>query len=148
MKQYSLSLIQNYSLPPHLFLSIIFLWSVGHSSRWQVCVLFCFVLFAIQKLVSLIRSQWFILAFLSVALVDWPEQTCVRFMSENVLPMFSSRSLKVSYLKSFSHFEFILCVVWACVLVPLIFMPLTRIPSNSCWKDFFLFYVLASFVKE
>ena len=34
----------------------------------------------------------------------------MRLMSENVLPMLSSRSLIVSYLifKSFSHFEFIL----------------------------------------
>ena len=36
-------------------------------------------------------------------------KTSVRMMSENALPMFSSRSLMVSYLtfKSLSHFEFI-----------------------------------------
>ena len=67
------------------------------------------VSFALQKLVSLIRSYWFIFAFISVALEDWPEKTFVRLMSENVLPMFSSRSLIVAYLifKSLSHFEFI-----------------------------------------
>uniref|UniRef100_A0A8D1TSG3 Uncharacterized protein n=1 Tax=Sus scrofa TaxID=9823 RepID=A0A8D1TSG3_PIG len=64
---------------------------------------------AVQKLVSLIRSHWFIFAFISVALGDWPEKTFVRLMSENVLPVFSSRSLMVSCLtfKPLSHFEFI-----------------------------------------
>uniref|UniRef100_A0A8D1L5E0 Secreted protein n=1 Tax=Sus scrofa TaxID=9823 RepID=A0A8D1L5E0_PIG len=63
----------------------------------------------VQKLVSLIRSHWFIFAFISVALGDRPEKTFVRLISENVLPMFSSRSLMVSCLtfKSLSHFEFI-----------------------------------------
>ena len=51
---------------------------------------------AVQKLVSLVRSHSFIFALISVALGDWPEKTFVRLMSENVLPMFSSRSLMVS----------------------------------------------------
>ena len=61
------------------------------------------------KLVCLIRSHWISLAFISVALGDWPEKTFVRLMSENVLPMFSSRSLMVSChtFKSWSHLEFI-----------------------------------------
>ena len=71
---------------------------------------FFLVSFAMQKLVGLIRSLWFIFAFISDALGDWPEKTFIcKVMSENVLPMFSSRSLMVSYLtfKSLSHFEFI-----------------------------------------
>ena len=62
-----------------------------------------------QKLVSLVRSHWFIFALISIALEDWPEKTFVRLMSENVLPKFSSRGLMVSclMLKSFIHFEFI-----------------------------------------
>ena len=49
-------------------------------------------------------------ALISVALGDWPKKTFVRMMSENVLLMFSSRSLMVSCLtfKPLSHFEFIL----------------------------------------
>ena len=58
--------------------------------------------FAVQKLVSLIRSHWFIFAFISIALGDGPKKIFVKLMSENVLPMFSSKSLKVS-----CHFEFI-----------------------------------------
>uniref|UniRef100_A0A8D0TVK5 Secreted protein n=1 Tax=Sus scrofa TaxID=9823 RepID=A0A8D0TVK5_PIG len=55
------------------------------------------------------RSYWFIFALISIALGDWPEKIFIRLMSENVLPMFCSRSLMVSCLifKSFSHFEFI-----------------------------------------
>uniref|UniRef100_A0A8D1R9C2 Uncharacterized protein n=1 Tax=Sus scrofa TaxID=9823 RepID=A0A8D1R9C2_PIG len=70
---------------------------------------FFWVSFAVQKLVSLIRSHWFIFAFISGALGDRPEKIFVRLMSENVLPMFSSRTLMVSCLifKSLSHFEII-----------------------------------------
>ena len=60
------------------------------------CLFVFFLVFlAAQKLVSLIRSHWLIFA---VALGDWPEKIFVRLMSENVLPMLSSRSLMVSCL--------------------------------------------------
>ena len=70
---------------------------------------FFMVSFVLQKLVSWIRSQWFIFVFISIALGDCLKKTFVRLMSENVLPVFSSRSLMVSCLtfKSLSHFEFI-----------------------------------------
>ena len=47
--------------------------------------------------------------FFPIALGDWPRKTLVWFMSENVLPMFSSRSFMLSCLifKSLSHLEFI-----------------------------------------
>ena len=69
------------------------------------------VSFAVQSLVSLIRSHWFIFVFISVALGDRPEKTFVMLMSESVLPMFFSRSLMVSFLRfrSLSHFKFIFC---------------------------------------
>ena len=54
------------------------------------------VSFAVQKLIRLIRSHLFIFAFISFALGDWPKKTLLWFMSENVLPVFSSRSLMVS----------------------------------------------------
>ena len=67
--------------------------------------LFFMVSFAVQRLISLIRSDWFISVFISVALRDWPEKTFVRLISENVLPMFSSRSLMVSsYIYVFQPF--------------------------------------------
>ena len=66
------------------------------------------VSFAVLKLVSLIKSHLFLFAFISIALGDRPKKTLVRFMSENVLPMFSSRNFMVSCLifNSLIHFEF------------------------------------------
>ena len=61
------------------------------------CLFMLFMVsFAVQKLVNLIRSHLFI--FISIALWDWPKKTLVWFMSENVLPMISSRSFMVPYL--------------------------------------------------
>uniref|UniRef100_A0A8D1GPJ0 Uncharacterized protein n=1 Tax=Sus scrofa TaxID=9823 RepID=A0A8D1GPJ0_PIG len=78
---------------------------------YSVSCLFFFLMVssAVQKLVNLIRSHWFIFVFISVALGDWPKKTFVWLMSENVLPMFSSRSFMVPYLmfKSLRHFVFI-----------------------------------------
>ena len=67
------------------------------------------VFFAVQKLLSWIRSHWFILVFISTALGDWPKKTCAQLLSENVLPMCSTASFMVSYpmLKSLNDFEFI-----------------------------------------
>ena len=67
------------------------------------------VSFAVQKLVNLIRSHWFIFVFISVSLGDWSKKTFVQMMLENVLSMISSRGFMVSCLmfKSLKHFEFI-----------------------------------------
>ena len=54
------------------------------------------VSFVVQKFLSLIKPHLFIFAFISIALGDWPKKISVQFMSENVLPMFPSRSFMVS----------------------------------------------------
>ena len=63
------------------------------------------VFFALQKLLSLIRSHLFFFYFLCFG--RWNQKTLLRFMSESVLPMFSSRILTVFSLtfKSLIHFE-------------------------------------------
>ena len=102
-----------------------------------LCFHFVSVSPAVQKFVSSIRSHLFIFAFISIALGDWPEKTLVRFMLENVLPMFSSRSFIVLCLifKSLSHFEFIfVCVVWEYVLTALIYMQFSNFPNTICWR--------------
>ena len=96
----------------------IFPYSVG-------CPLILFMVsFAVQKLRSLTRYYLLIFAFISIALGDWPKKPVLRFMSENVLPMLSSRRFMVSCLifKFKSHLEFILCMVWGSVLISLIYM--------------------------
>ena len=47
------------------------------------------VYFAVQKILSLIRSHWFIFVFISITLGDGSKKILLQFMSENVLPMFS-----------------------------------------------------------
>ena len=65
------------------------------------------VFFPVQKLISLIRSHLLIFVFISIALGDWSKKTWVWFMSENILPMFSSKSFMVSsYLSFFLFFSF------------------------------------------
>ena len=85
-------------------LETIFAHSVG-------CLFFFFLngFLCCAKALSLIRSDWFIFCFISIALGDWPEKTFVCLMSKNVLPIFSSRSFMVScgMFQSLRHFEFI-----------------------------------------
>ena len=67
------------------------------------------VSFALQKLLSLLRSHLFIFAYISFALGDRSKKILLWFMSKSVLPIFSSRSFKVSDLtfRSWIHSEFI-----------------------------------------
>ena len=58
-------------------------------------------------------------------------------MSENVFPMHSSKSFMESCLvfKCLSHFVFILCMVWRCVLVSFIYIQLSSFPSTTRWTN-------------
>ena len=65
--------------------------------------------FAVQKLLSLIRSHLFILVFIFITLGGRAKKNLLLFMSESVLPMFSSKSFIVSGLtfRFLMNFEFI-----------------------------------------
>ena len=71
------------------------------------------VSFAVQKLISLIRSHFLIFALISFALGDWCKKILLWFTYKNVLPMFSSRGFIVSCLifRSFFFFLFIYLAV-------------------------------------
>ena len=56
------------------------------------------VSFAVEKLLSLIRSHLFTFVFISVTLGDGSERILFWFMPSSVLPMFSSKSFIVSSL--------------------------------------------------
>ena len=75
---------------------------VSHS----VCCLFILfmVSLALQKLVGLIRSHLF---FYFYCLGRLTKKTLVLFMSENVLPMLSSKEFYGPIFKLLGHFEFI-----------------------------------------
>ena len=74
----------------------------------SLCNLVLFSL-AMWKLFILMRSQLFILSFMSLALGDVSVRMLLGGMSEIFLPMFSSRTFMVLQLifKSFIHLEFI-----------------------------------------
>ena len=88
------------------------LWVASFANNFSQAIGCLFILlmvsFAVQNIISLIRSHLFIFAFISIALGDWPKKT-VRFMSENVLCMFFSRSFMVLFLifKYLSQIDFI-----------------------------------------
>ena len=79
----------------------------SHSEGWLFTSLI--VSFIVQNLLSLIRSHLYIFAFMSITLGGESYRILLWFMSESVLPMFSSRSFIVSGLtfRSLIHFEFI-----------------------------------------
>ena len=79
-------------------------------SYYVGCLFVLFMVsFAVQKLLSLIGSHLFILLFIFITLGGGSKKVLLKFMSENVLPMFSSESFIVSSLtfRSLIHFEFI-----------------------------------------
>ena len=67
------------------------------------------VSFAVQKLLSLIRSHLFIFVFIVITLRGGSEKVLLWFMLESVHPVFSSKSFIVSGLifRSLIYFEFI-----------------------------------------
>ena len=97
-----------------LFILEMNLWSVASFANiFSYCIGCLFVLFmvsfAVQKLLSLIRSSLFIFVFISIILRDGFKKFLLQFMSKSVLLMFSSRNLIVSSLTFMPliHFEFI-----------------------------------------
>ena len=64
--------------------------------------------FTVQRLLSIVRSHWFIFVFISINLGDGTKKILLRFMSKDALPNFFSKSFTVSSptLRSFVHFEF------------------------------------------
>ena len=118
IKNLSVSCLYTLKINPLLVASFANIFS--HSVS---CLFIFMVSFPVQKFVSLIRSHLFIFVFISLALGDWSKKTLLWFMSENVLPMLSSRSFMASCLifKSLSHSVFIFVqVVRACKELPLL----------------------------
>ena len=79
-------------------------------SHSQSCLFTLLIVsFAVQKLLSLIRSRFFTFIFISIILCDGSQRILLCFMLLNVLPMFSSKSFIVSGLsfRSLINFEFI-----------------------------------------
>ena len=79
-------------------------------SHPESCLFTLFIVsFAVQKLLSLIRSHLFTFVLISITVGSRSQRILLSFMSLSVLPMFSSKSLIVSGLtfRSLIHFEFV-----------------------------------------
>ena len=78
-------------------------------SKGCLFVLFM-VLFAVQKLFSLIRSHLFIFVFIFITVRVGSKKILLRVMSKGILPVFSSKSFVVISFtfRSFIHFIFVL----------------------------------------
>ena len=109
------------------------------------------VSFAVQKLVSLIRSNLFLLLFIV------PRETDLRKIAmiyvRNVLPVFSSRSFVVpsvlSYVKSLSHFELSFVYgVTECSDFSDLHVALSSFLNTTCCGGFSPLYICASLVKD
>ena len=88
-------------------LSVISFASISSHSVGCLFIL-SMVSFAVQKLLSSIRSHFFIFVFISIILGDRSKKYCCN-LCQSVLPMFSSRRFIVSGLtfRLLIHFEFI-----------------------------------------
>ena len=89
-------------------LSVVSFANIFSHSEGCLFVLFM-VSFAVQKLLSLIKSHLFIFVFISITLGGGLKKILLWFMSKSVFPMFSSKSFIVSHLtfRSLIHLEFI-----------------------------------------
>ena len=79
-------------------------------SQYLCCLLVLLIVsFAVQKLFILIKFQYFIFAFVSLALGDISRKKLLWLMSKRLLPVFSSRVFMVSCItfRSLIPFEFI-----------------------------------------
>ena len=79
-------------------------------SHSEGCLFVLFmVAFAVEKLLSFIRSHLLIFGFISITLGGGSKKILLQFMPNSVLPMFSSNSFIVSSLtfRSLIHFQFI-----------------------------------------
>ena len=89
-------------------LSVVSFANIFSHSEGCLFVLFM-VSFAVQKLLSLIKSHLFIFVFISITLGGRSKKILLWFMSKSVFPMFSSKSFIVPGLtfKSLIYLEFI-----------------------------------------
>ena len=96
------------------------------------------VTFAVQKLLSIIKSHLFIFVFISITLGNGSKKKkqCCN-LCQSVLLVFFSRSFVVYGLtfRSLIHFKFIFIYVLEDVLISLLYMQLSSFPSTTYRRD-------------
>ena len=104
-------------------LSVVSFAIIFYHSRGCLLTLFI-VSFAVQNILSLIKSHLFIFVFISIAIGGGSKRILLWFMSRSILLTFSSKKFIVSGLtfKYLIHFEFIFCMVFGSVPVSFFYM--------------------------
>ena len=99
-----------------------------------VCIVFI-VSFAVQKFLSLIRSDLFIFGLISFTLGDGLKYIAVIYVRE--YSMFYSKNWAVSVLiiRFLISFEFILYMMLRNGLISFFYLWLSSFPSTICWRD-------------
>ena len=112
-------------------------------SHSEGCLFVFIVSFAMQKLLSFIRSHLFIFVFISITLGGGSKKNLLWFISKSVLPMFFSKRFIVSGLtfRSLIHLSLFLCMVLGSVLISFFYMELSSFRSTTYWRDC-LFYIV------
>ena len=87
------------------------------------------VSFAVQKVLSLIRSLWIICVFIVIILGGVSYKMLLSFMSKGVLPMFSSKSFRLFGItfRSLIHLSLFLCTVLENVLISFSYMCIDKL---------------------
>ena len=131
-------------------LSVALFTNIFSHSGGCLFVLFM-VSFALQKLISLIRSYLSIFLFIFISKGSESKRVLLWFMSKCVLPVFSSKSFIVSGLtfRSLIHFEFVFVHgVRVCSNFILLHTPIQFSQHHLFQETFAPLYILASRVKD
>ena len=108
------------------------------SDSMDCLFLFFMVYFSVQKLLSLIRFQFFIFLLIFITQGCESEKISLWFMSESVLPIFSSESFTLFHLiwRSLINFEFdFVYGIRRCSHFILLHLAI-QFPCTTSWRDF------------
>ena len=104
-------------------LSVVSSANVFSHSEGCLFIFFFMVSFAVQKVLSLIRSHLFVFVFIFITLRGGSKKILLQFMSKSILPMFSSKSfgfvilglfLFLCFLSREVPVAFVVKLVWCC----------------------------------
>ena len=107
-------------------------------SHFLGCLLISFrVSFAVQKVLSLVKSHSFIFVFIAITLGGRSERILLWFISKSIWPMFSAKSFIMSGLifRSLIHFEFIFVYDARKCSISFFYMWLSSFSSTTYWRD-------------
>ena len=118
--------------------SSVYLAKIFSPILWGFFSFFKMVSFAVHKILTLIRSYWFICVFIVFMLGDGSNKILIWFMSKSILLMFSSRSFIVSWFtfRYLIHFDFIFVYVLDNVLNPFSYTQVSSSSSTIYWRNY------------